>query len=202
MDNVPKPLKCLGIACSPRDKGNTAVLLEKALEGARAGGAASELLILKHFKFAPCIACNGCFQQGQCVVPDEMQNIYQKVLEADRIIIAAPIFSMGLCAQAKALVDRGQRFWATKYILNQPVISQQQRPPRRGIFISCAGSNFPHVFSDAERIIRYYFMMLEVGYAGSYLYQEVDEIGAIEQKPEALQEVFQAGKELVVNNSK
>lgn len=196
MENPQRQVKCLGIACSPRTKGNTTTLLEKALEGAEEGGAKTELLTLGHFKFAPCVACNGCFQEGQCIVPDAMQDIYQKLLDFDRIIIAAPIFSMGICAQAKALVDRGQRFWATKYILNRPVIAPQRDLARKGIFISCAGSNFPEVFSDAERVIRYYFMILETAYAGSYLYKEVDELGAILRRPEALQEVFQAGKAL------
>ncbi len=197
MEAWQKPVKCLGIACSPRTKGNTTALLEKALDGAREAGAETELLALGRFKFAPCIACNGCFTEGQCVVPDDMQVIYQKLLEADRIIIAAPIFSMGLCAQAKAVVDRGQRFWATKHILKRPVIDQNSLlAARRGIFISCAGSDLPDVFSGAERVVRYYFKMLEVEYLGSYLYRQVDEVGAIHRRPEALQEIFQAGKDL------
>jgi len=199
MTDLQKPVKCLGIACSPRVRGNTTTLLEKALEGAGKGGAETELLMLGRFKFAPCIACNGCFKEGRCVVPDDMQIIYEKLLEADRILIAAPIFSMGICAQAKALVDRGQRFWATKYILKRPVIEQNNHlPARRGIFISCAGSDLPDVFSGAERVVRYYFKMLEVEYAGSYLYRQVDEPGTIHRRPEALREVFQAGKALAI----
>ena len=111
-----KEIYCLGLATSPRRGGNTSVLLEKALKGAADAGARTEMLNVNNFKFSPCLACDGCFREGMCVVPDDMQIMYQKLLAADRIIFAAPIFSMGMCAQAKAMVDRTQRFWATQLL--------------------------------------------------------------------------------------
>lgn len=89
-------INCLGIATSPRRGGNTGILLEKALEGTASAGARTELLNINDFKFSPCLACDGCFKEGKCVILDDMQIIYDKLLTADRIILAAPIFSMGL----------------------------------------------------------------------------------------------------------
>jgi len=190
-------LYCLGIATSPQTGGNTTMLLEKAMEGARAAGAKTELISLNHYYFSPCIACDGCFKEGKCVVPDDMQIIYDKLLTADRIILAAPIFSLGMCAQAKAMVDRTQRFWSTKYILKKEVIpDKDKRPARKGFFISTAGSDHNNVFDGALQVAKYFFLMLEVQYTGSYCYKQVDEKGAILNHPEALDEVYQAGYNL------
>jgi len=195
-----KPIYCLGIAASPRRRGNTTILLEKALEGATRAGARTEVISLNNYKFSPCIACDGCYKEGKCVVQDDMQEIYEKLLTADRIILAAPIFSMGMCAQAKAMVDRTQRFWSTKYILKRDVITNKEdRPPRRGIFISAAGSNHKNVFNGALQVAKYFFLMLETEFMDSCCFEQVDEKGAVLNHPEAMQEVYEAGFKLCKN---
>lgn len=197
MTSSSQKIKCLGIASSPRFKGNTALLLKEALAGAQEGGAETELIYLRELSFAPCVACNSCFKTGSCIVDDDMRIIYEKLLSADRIILAAPIFSMGMCAQGKSMVDRCQPFWATHHILKKQVISDIFcRPPRKGFLISTAGSKAPNVFSDAQRVTRYFFDSLEAEYLGDYCYQQVDEAGAILKRPEAIAEVFEAGKNL------
>lgn len=197
---MPEKIKCLGIVGSPREGGNTGILLSEALAGAAEAGADTEIIRLREFRFAGCIGCDGCFKEGRCVVRDDMQQIYPKLLAADRIILTAPIFSMGMNAQAKAMVDRCQRFWATKYVLKRSVIEDAAaRPLRRGFFISAAGSNLPRVFDGAEQVARYFFKMLETDYLGSFTYKQTDEKGAIRQKPEALKEVREAGRKLITD---
>lgn len=111
--------------------------------------------------------------------------------------MAAPIFSMGLCAQAKAMVDRTQRFWSTKYILKQQVVKDKDsRPARKGLLISVAGSDHNNVFEGAVQVAKYFFLMLEADYSGCYCYQNTDEKGAILSHPTAMADIFQAGKEL------
>jgi len=173
-------------------------MLDMALEGAANGGAKTELISLNNFRFSPCIACNGCMSEGKCVVKDDMQLIYEKLLNTDRIILAAPIFSMGMCAQAKAMVDRTQRFWATKYILKKPVIGDKgRRPTRRGMLLCAAGSNHKNVFDGAVQVAKYFFLMLEAEYAGSHCFQQIDEKGAVLSRQDVLREVYQAGYDLV-----
>lgn len=195
--NDEKEIYCLGIATSPRRGGNTSILLEKALEGASSVGARTEMLNINNFKFSPCLACDGCFKEGKCVILDDMQIIYEKLLTADRIILASPIFSMGLCAQAKAMVDRTQRFWSTKYILKQQVITgKNRRPERKGMLISAAGSDHKNVFDGAIQVAKYFFLMLETDFTGSFCYQNTDEKGTILRHHTALTEVYQAGRQL------
>ena len=123
-------ITCIGISCSPRRGGNTSLLLEQALEGVARGGARTELITLSDCSFKPCQGCNACSRDGECILKDDMQQIYQKLLAADRLILAAPIFSMNLNAQAKALIDRSQRFWSTKFILKRPVIPDAAARPK------------------------------------------------------------------------
>ncbi|MGQ9824496.1 MAG: flavodoxin family protein, partial [Desulfotomaculales bacterium] len=172
-------LKCLALACSPRKKGNTAWLARQALEECGRAGGETELLYLADFRYAPCRACGGCNATGRCVVRDDAGLIFEKILAADRIILAAPIFSMGICAQAKMLIDRAQQFWAAKYLLKRSVLAdgEKNRPARRGIFVSCAGTRLPGVFDGAVQVARYFFKMLDVDLLAVLCYSGVDKEG-------------------------
>lgn len=191
-------IKCLGIGCSPHKNGNTDILIQQAIEGAKEGGGKTELIYLRDYNFKPCVGCNSCSKTGECIIKDDMQLIYPKLLAADRIILAAPIFSMGINALAKGMIDRFQRFWSTKYILKKKVLTEENQATRKGIYISTAGTDYNNVFVGAEMVVKYAFLMLETKYAGSYLYRKIDEKGKVKDYPEYLEEVFQAGKQLVL----
>ena len=191
-------MKCLGIAASPRAKGNTTTLLKEALSGAKAAGAKIELVDLRKLNYSGCIACGGCHEKGFCVVQDDLQNVYTRILEADRIIIAAPIYFMDINAQAKALIDRGQCFWAKKVLLKQPIITDSDsRSPRKGFFISTCGSKVPSAFQCAEKVVKHYFDFIEAEYLKGYFYHDVDAAEDIHTKPEALAEIYRAGYKLI-----
>jgi len=190
-------MRCLAIACSPRKEANTSILAGEALAGAEKAGAITEMIYLTDYHYAPCLACDGCFKNGRCIVKDDAVFIFDKILEADRIILAAPIFSMSICAQAKMLIDRSQQFWAARYILKQPVIANTEiRLARRGIFISAAGTSLPGVFDGAIRIVQYFYKIMEISLAGCFCYPSIDQKGEIKNHPTALAEVFTAGMEL------
>lgn len=186
-------LNCLALACSPRKNGNTAVLAKKALEGCGDSGAKTELLYLTDYNYAPCRACNACATTGKCVIKDDAEQLFAKILACDRFILAAPIFSMGICGQAKSFIDRAQQFWASKYILGKKLFDNSQR---KGIYISCAGTKLPDVFDGALQVVRYFFLMMEIELVATCCYPGIDAIGDIQKAPESLQEVYDLGKEL------
>ncbi len=99
-------MKILGIMGSPRLKSNTDLLLEEALRGAQSLGAEIEKIIVDKLDITPCREYYGCLKDGNCVIRDDMDDIYPKLVAADGIIVASPIFFYGLSAQLKALVDR------------------------------------------------------------------------------------------------
>ena len=200
MNGLTGPSKCLAVACSPRQDGNTEILARRALAGAASAGAVTELLLLRDYSYAPCIACDGCFKTGRCVVRDDAGIIFEKILSADGVILAAPIFSMGICAQAKMLIDRSQQFWACRYVLHRPVIEdREKRRKRHGIILSASGTDLPGVFDGAVRVARYFFKMLEITLAGTYCYPAVDRKGDILERPDALAQTCAAGKRLATS---
>jgi multimeric flavodoxin WrbA len=116
---------------SPRYGGNSDMLLDSALKGAKEGGANIEKIRICDLKISPCIECHGCDDTGKCIVDDGMQTLYPKLVETDRLFLASPIFFMGVSAQTKALVDRCQCIWVRKYILKQ--IIGKGREYRKGL---------------------------------------------------------------------
>jgi multimeric flavodoxin WrbA len=99
-------MKILAVSCSPRKNGNTATMLEKALEGARGEGADVELFSVAGKNIQPCDGCWGCTKTGKCHIKDDMQALYDKLIAADGIIFGTPIYFWGMTAQAKAVMDR------------------------------------------------------------------------------------------------
>jgi len=99
-------MKVLGIVCSPRKGGNTEILVQEALAGARDSGAKTELLTVRDKNIKPCDGCLACEKTGVCHIKDDMQPIYEKMLNADGIILGTPVYFWSMSGQAKVLIDR------------------------------------------------------------------------------------------------
>lgn len=189
-------LKVLGISTSPRLKGNSDLLLHEALAGAESAGAQVEYLRVANLNIAPCVECNSCYSTGRCRVQDDYQQVLQKMLDADRLIFATPVFFATVCAQAKMLIDRGQCLWANKYVLKKPLFENGPRD-RRALVIAVGGSKSKKQFESIRLTMRSYFDDLDMKYVGNLFVNRVDVRGAIKKHPSALQEAFRLGKELV-----
>ena len=185
-------MKVLGIMGSPRIKGNTDLLLEEALKGAQSQGAEIEKIVVDKLKIAPCKEYYGCLRDGDCVIRDDMDGIYPKLLEADRIIVASPIFFYGITAQVKALIDRSQAIWARKYVLKQKLSDKE----RKGAFIAVGATKGKQLFDGSILVIRYFFQAIDVSYVDELLIRGVDKRGEIKDQPTALSEAFELGKRL------
>jgi len=190
-------LKVLGIFGSPRRGGNTDILLEEALKGAEMEGAEVERLHLTDFNIIPCRECLQCSNDGKCIILDDMQKIYPKLLEADVIILASPVFFYGVTAWAKALIDRCQALWSRKYILKDESLGKEGKR-RKGFLISVGGTKGQRVFEGAILTAKYFFDVLNSEYVGELVFREVDAKGDILKRPEALQQAFEAGRKLVL----
>ena len=192
--------RVLGLSTSPRKGGNTDLMLDSALEGAREAGATVEKVHTPGLDINPCRACNGCFKTGRCVQQDDMQKLYPKLLSYEGIILAAPIFSMNLAAQAKIVIDRLNCIWARKSILHEQAVSEEIREKRRGLWLSAAGSPRPDIFEPAVPTIRYFFAMLEIKDWDSVTFSNVDEKGAIKDVDGALERCRGAGTDLLTGS--
>jgi len=184
----------LGISTSPRLNGNSDLLLRRALGGAESAGAHVEYVRLCDLKIGPCIECNACYATGICQVKDDYQQLLQKMLEADRLIFATPVFFMHVCAQAKMLIDRGQCLWAGKYILKKQPVAD--RDDRRAMVIAVGGSKGKKQFESIRLTMKVYFDSLDIRYAANLFVNQIDGPGDIEKHPSAMSEAFRLGGEL------
>lgn len=188
-------LKVLGIMGSPRFGGNSDLLLDSALKGAKEGGAEIEKIRLCDLDISPCSECHGCDETGECIQNDDMQLLYPKLIEADRLFLASPIFFMGLSAQTKAFIDRCQCIWIRRYKLKQTI--GKGREFRKGFFMSVGGSKSPEKFFGAVRTVKAFFASLDFTYEKELLIAGIDEKGAVANHPTALDEAMKIGGELV-----
>ena len=193
------PTKVLGIFGSPRKGGNTDLLLEEALKGAIQEGAQVERIHLADLHVLPCKECHGCDRTGECIVEDDMQAIYPKLMEADIVFLASPIFFYGITGWAKALVDRSQAIWVRKYLLKDPSFSTEVKK-RKGFFISVGATKGQKLFEGAILTVKYFFDAIHAEYAGDLLVRGLDAKGDILKQPDALRQAFEAGRNLVLSH--
>jgi multimeric flavodoxin WrbA len=99
-------MKLLGLSFSPREMGNTELLLEKVFSGAKQLNAETELFRVAGKDIKACDGCGSCFKTGTCHVQDDMQELYNKLAEADGIVFGTPVYFYNMTAQGKAIIDR------------------------------------------------------------------------------------------------
>ena len=99
-------MKVIGICFSPRKDGNSEILLREALKGSQACSAQTEFVSLRKKDINPCIACLKCIENGVCAQKDDMQDLYAKLLKADGIIFASPVYFYSIPGGGKNFLDR------------------------------------------------------------------------------------------------
>ena len=201
MNNNPavknKRFKLVAIYGSPRKQGNTGILMDKFLEGAPSAAAGSEKdleikkIMTADLNISPCRVCGNCSKTGECIIDDDMQEVYKELIEADFLAVASPVFFTTVSGYLKALVDRCQRFWSLKYEHKKKITEKN----RKGIFISTAGSNSVNIFDCPRKVIRAFFDVLYVDYLCDFVFNDVDRKGDILKNQESLETLYRFGKE-------
>ncbi|MGL5380589.1 flavodoxin family protein [Clostridium sp.] len=99
-------MKVLGIVGSYRKDGNTDILVKKALEGVASEGIDVEYIFLGDKKIYDCIGCEGCKHTYECVIKDDMYQIYKKLIDSDAIILGSPTYFYNITGIIKNFIDR------------------------------------------------------------------------------------------------
>ena len=187
-------MEVLGIMGGPRRQSNTELLLDKALAGASDAGAGVEKVVVSELNISPCQELYSCLKDGNCAIKDDMQWLYGKLLAADHIVFASPIFFYGITAQAKAMVDRCQALWVRRHVLG---LGGEDHRVRRGVFISVGATSGERLFDGAVLTVKYFFDAIGVKYAGDLLIREMDGKAQVREHPADLQDAFCLGQRLV-----
>lgn len=191
----------LAFAASPRRHGNSETLLDWVLAAMEREGAAVEKIAVTEVDIRPCRGCNLCEKLNRCVQRDYMDYVYDRIIAADCIVLAAPIYCMGLPAQAKALIDRAQVFRSRKYVLHLPVVPPERKGKRVGIFLSTAGQNWDYVFDAAIPSVKCFFHVVDIRNKDMryLMVNGVDEKGAIVRHPTAKADAEALAREVVAH---
>ena len=95
------------LSSSPRRGGNSATLCDEFMQGAIESGHRVEKVFLRDKTIHPCTGCGVCSQYKKpCPQKDDAAEIIGKMLAADVIVMATPVYFYTLCAQMKTLIDR------------------------------------------------------------------------------------------------
>lgn len=187
--------KILAIYGSPRRRGNTAALLEQAVQGARDAGAEVEEFVLRDLRISPCLEIYGCKKDGRCVIQDDFQILYDKLLACRGLMLASPIFFYTVSAHTKLFMDRCQSLWVKKYWLDKVPFGSRQAK-RRGLFIAAGATRGKKLFDGVLLTVKYFFDTLDMELWRSLLYRGLDFEGDVLQHPEYLEEARLAGRQL------
>jgi multimeric flavodoxin WrbA len=107
--------KIIGIVGSPRRGGNTELLTKEVLQAAAAEGVETELILLAGKDIKPCDGCRQCREKNiDCHLKDDLPPIFHKIMAAEGLILATPVYIGSATAQIKALIDRVY-FWSGAY---------------------------------------------------------------------------------------
>ena len=107
--------KVVCISCSLRENSNSHMLLENFANGAKSKGNDVEIISLKGKKINFCIGCLKCQELGKCVINDDANAIAEKVLNADVVAFATPIYYYEMAGQMKTLLDRMNSMYPKDY---------------------------------------------------------------------------------------
>jgi multimeric flavodoxin WrbA len=187
-------VRIVAVYGSPRRKGNTSLLLKKAVQGARETGAEVEEVVLRDLEISPCLEIYGCKETGRCVIQDDFQRILDQIQASEGIMLASPIFFYAVSAHTKMLIERCQSLWVKKYWIDK-VPYGQRKPKRKGLFISVGATKGKKLFDGALLTVKYFFDVLDAELWKALLHRGLDFEGDVLKQPEFLEEAYSAGKE-------
>jgi multimeric flavodoxin WrbA len=186
--------KIVAVYGSPRRRGNSALLLQRAVQGARETGAEVEEVILRDMKMSPCLEIYACRETGRCAIQDDFQKLHDLFHSCRGLILATPIFFYTVSAHTKIMMDRCQSLWVKKYWIDK-VPFGQGRLKRKGLFISVGATQGKRLFDGVLLTVKYFFDVLDMELWNKLLYRGLDFEGDVLKHPEYLEESYLAGKE-------
>lgn len=175
---------------SPNKNGNSSILADRVAQGAKDSGMEVDSFLLHDMKINPCDACDFCqgLGDGNCIVEDDMQLIYPKLISAAAILLASPIYWFTISAQLKLCIDR----W---YALEGPE-GNALAGKRFGVVLAYGDSD-PYTSGaiNAIRTIQDVCRYIKGEFIG-VAYGSALKAGEIEKLPEILQQAYNLGGKL------
>jgi multimeric flavodoxin WrbA len=180
--------KILAVVGSPRQGGNTDLLVSRMAEGAREANAQVEIIRLGEWQIRECDGCHACWKGRPCSKKDDMLALYPKIAASEIVIFGTPVYWYGPTALMKGFIDRFVYFNCEA---NRPMI----RGKRAVVAVVLEETHEPTwrpVVEFFEKSLAY----LEMKPAGTIVVPGVGKKGEILNRPERLEEAYRLGTEL------
>lgn len=196
-----KTRRILAFCASPRARGNTDFLIDEALRGAADAGARTEKIMLHKMDMGFCSGCRRCKEPGFekiCVIKDDMEPVYQKIIDADGLIIGFPIYTGRECAQLSTFLDRWDGY--ERYMLRSCLA-----PGRTALVIGTWGypciDTYDHVIENIISILNLHKVetveaLSACGFEGLRHGLDDKRRGVISRHPGQLKKAYAAGRAL------
>lgn len=163
------------IVASPRRKGLVSTMAQRVLDGAASNGHQVELVNLYDYNLEYCRGCWACRREGRCVLEDDFNTLFNKVLAADVLVLAAPVYWSNVPGIMKTFFDRhcgSHRDWSRAkpvpfFGVDMPPVREEVRGKRAVLLLACTiPSPLDRILlgdsRDAEQALRNYTRMLEM----------------------------------------
>lgn len=175
--------KVLAIETSPRKHGNTEIMSEKFLEGAKKAGHETERISLYDQNIQFCRGCLACQKTGECVIKDDVSAMLKKIQDADVLVFSTPIYFYEMSGQMKTLLDRTNPLFPAEYRF-------------RDIYLlaACADTEEASVDGAIKGLQGWIDCFEKAELAGVICGYGADEKGDVEKMPEILSQAFEMGK--------
>ena len=147
-------------------------------------------------KISPCLEIYGCKKNGECAIRDDFQDIRDKFVSAQGVILASPIFFYAVSAHTKALMERFQSLWVKKHWIDNVPLGKPDYT-RKGLFITVGATKGKKLFDGAVLSVKYFFDVMDISLFKTLAYRDLDFKGDVEKHPEYIEEAYDAGKALV-----
>ena len=178
----------LGIVGSPRRKGNTHLLVERILEGARGEGAATETLLLGDLKIGECDGCHACWKGKECGKRDDMNGAFPRIADSDALVFGTPVYWYGPTALMKGFVDRFVYF-------NCPE-NRAKIAGKSAVIVVPYEEDNPETAAPVVEFFEKCFRYLEMNLAGKIIVPGVTRRGEVAEKADRIEEARKLGREI------
>lgn len=174
--------KVLIISASPRRNGNSDTLCNRFAEGAKSDGKIVEKVFLADYRINYCQGCGYCFNKHECQQKDDASAIVKKMIDADVIVMASPVYFYCINGQLKTFIDRCAPYYG-------------QMKNKVFYFLLTAADNSPDAFDESMTALSGFVRCLE----GAQIARVIKGIGVFRpheiKENRAFEMAFVAGEE-------
>ncbi|MBN1346514.1 MAG: flavodoxin family protein [Phycisphaerae bacterium] len=193
MPSSPSPVKrILGVVGSPRQQGNTHVLVAKVLEGAAEAGAQTDTLLLGETEIRECDGCHACWRDKPCTKDDDMNDVYPRIVAADAVVFGTPVYWYAPTALMKAFIDRFVYF-------NCPDNHKKIAGKAAAVVVPFEEDR-PETADLVVAFFEKCFQYLEMRLAGTLIVPGVTRRGEVLAKPDVLARAKDLGRSLAASS--